>query len=324
MAELFTMLRPCTRRSSSGYSLVELLVGLAVALAVTGSALTLALSSRALYDRDQSRVHVNQSIRGAKDFLASDLRQAGERLGDDIFAIEIVDGVAGAPDQLIVRRSLIDTVLRVCFDVSVPSQVWVLLAIPPTSPFAPAPPGCNLDPADDGDGDGWPDEIQAFRDRRIAQGELRAYIYDPVRKAGEFFDWEREIDASTGVLVLRPAGSPPWTASNLPYSPSSQSRIYVLEERRYELVDGNLQMVINGDGEVIHLVDGITDFQAQVVFTDGSRQQALSPGNGDDWSAIWRSMRSIEVSLSAEADHRGKTIARTFRSEILPRNVLSR
>ncbi len=322
MAGLFTMPRLFTPHSSNGYSLVELLVGLAVALAVTGSALTLALSSRSLYDRDQSRVHVNQSIRGAKDFLASDLRQAGERLGDDVFAIEIVDGVAGAPDQLIVRRSLIDTVLRVCFDVSVPSQVWVLLAIPPTSPFAPAPPGCT--PSPDVDADGWPDDIQIFRDRRIAQGELRAYIYDPVRKVGEFFDWEREIDASTGVLVLRPAGSPPWTASNLPYSPSSQSRLYVLEERRYELVDGNLQMVINGDGEVIHLVDGITDFQARVVFTDGSRQQALGPVNGDDWSDIWRRMRSIEVSLSAEADHRGKTIARTFSSEILPRNVLSR
>ena len=74
----------------------------------------------------------------------------------------------------------------------------------------------------------------------------------------------------------------------------------------------------------MNLVDGISDFQARVVFLDGTRQDALSPANGDTWSDIWSRLRGIEISLNASADFKGTTMNRNWTSEVMPRNILSR
>ena len=44
-----------------------------VALVVTGATLSLAMSTRGLYEADQSRTHLNQSLRASKEFLLADI-----------------------------------------------------------------------------------------------------------------------------------------------------------------------------------------------------------------------------------------------------------
>ena len=96
--------------------MVELLVTLTVTLLIAAGVLSLALSGRRMYEVDEARTRVNRSLRGAGAFLVADIRQAGERLGDDFPAIEIIDGASGAADQLILRRNLLPAVFRVCSD----------------------------------------------------------------------------------------------------------------------------------------------------------------------------------------------------------------
>src|SRR5262245_36038760 len=104
---------PCSRSCASGFSLLEMLVAMSVVLLVAAAAMSMAQSSRRLYNSDGARVAVDQNLGIGMNMLGIDVRQAGERVQADLPAIEIVDGVSG-PDTLIIRRSLLDAVLPVC------------------------------------------------------------------------------------------------------------------------------------------------------------------------------------------------------------------
>lgn len=279
-----------------------------IVFVVTGAVLSLALSSRGLYETDQARTRLNQNLRSSMEFLVTDLRQAGQRLGDDFPALEIVDGSSGAPDQLIVRRNLIDTVLRVCQDVAQGTSLTdVYIADTGGTP----PPGCA--PVPDDDSDGWPENLQAWRDHRQAAGAARAYLYNPVSKDGEFFDYVAEdkdnyyVESDIGVV---------W---QFDYPVSDQCRIYLLEERRYELTNGILQVILDADTSApLRLVDDLDDFQLVALFQDGSQQTTL------DATDVWSELRAVRVSLEGEVAIDGNVIERAWSSEIMPRNVLSR
>ena len=140
------------RGSSDGFSILELLVALTIVSVVGGAALSLALSSRGVFEQDQQRTAVNQNLRSGIDLLGIDLRQAGERMPGNAPAIEIVNGASSGPDQLIVRRNLLDYVLPVCKDINsgtARDQAFVAKKGGGT-----VPPGCS--PVPDSDGDGWP------------------------------------------------------------------------------------------------------------------------------------------------------------------------
>ena len=306
MAKECTMSRPSTPKSADGFSLVELLVAMTVTLVVTGVALSLVLSGRGLYEADQARTRLNQNLRSAKGFLVADIRQAGEGLGEDFPVLEIVDGSSGASDELAVRRIVEDTVLRVCRDVNDgDTEVYI------GEPDNPPPPGCAEVP--DGDGDGWPDNLQAWREYRLNNGPaVRAYIYNPATGNGEFFVYDGEDDDE---LVLQASAST-WTYS---YTEAENCRIYLLEERRYQLSNNVLQLILNGDADnPLHLVDGFEDFQAVALFQDGSAQAAL--GSGDTWADL----RAIRVTLDGNVPVDDRAVQRSWSAEVLPRNVLSK
>lgn len=300
-----------TPSSSEGVSLIELLVALSVTLAVTAGGLGLALSSLGLYETDHARIRLNQNLRATQDFLTADVRQAGELLGDDFPAIEISDGAAGAPDELVVRRNLLSTVLRSCRLVENGERRIYIRESP-----AP-PPGCVTVP--DSDADGWPDNHGAFRAFRLANGvdvsgetEIPAYIYDPLTGAGEFFTY-RADDAAAG-FIETPAGQV-WQNS---YPVSDQARVYLLEERRYRIAGGLLQVIVNGnDPSPLNLVERIEDLQAVAAMQDGSLRTSLG------WADVWSDLQAIRLTLRGRVDYRNDTIEAVWSSEIMPRNILS-
>ncbi len=300
------MSRRSTPGSSEGFSLVELLVAITVALFVTAGVLTLALTSKSIFDSDSARARVNQNLSASRDLVVADVRKAGERLGADFPAIEIVDGALGAPDQVVMRRNLMDRVLPVCATVS--GSTTSIKIAETVSP----PAGC--DPMSDDDADGWPDNLQAWRDYRVANGAtVKAYIYNPTTKLGEFFDYVQEneilfdISAGAGTFLINT------------YSDLSQSRIYILEERRYDLGNGVLRFIVNQDAvNPVNVTNDMEDFQAVAVFQDGSQQNSLGPAD------VWSDLASIELTLHVKAPVRNRFIEEIWAIEALPRNILSR
>jgi type IV pilus assembly protein PilW len=310
------MRKPCSPSCADGSSVVELLVAATVMLALAAGVLAVALSSRRLYEADHARTRLQQSMRTSRDFLVTDLRQAGERLDGSFPAITVVrgedlpGGVAGDPDELILRRNLLDTVLRVCEDVdSAGDDVTIAVKIAPPIGCAPLP----IDP-----GDVWPSNLQEWSDRRTAQGGVvRAYLYNPVTRVGEFFDYASEQEDADGYDLQKDPSSPPWQFA---YPSADQCRVYLLEERRYRLSGDLLQVVVDAQ-DTLSLVDEVVDFQllAHLKPTPAVPFPApLDAFDGPDWTDL----QTIEVMLGGRAALHTRILTDGWSARILPRNTL--
>ena len=314
------MSKRSTRSSGSGgYSIVEMLIAMAIGLAVTGGALSLALSSRRLYEADQARTRLNQSLRASKDFLVVDIRQAGERLGPNFPAIEIVGGedlpggLAGDPDELILRRNLLDTVLFVCADVD-PGLDELVVAVKSSPPSS----SCVALPVEAGES--YPPNLQNWSDHRVAAGGVvAAYLYNPVTEEGEFFDYESESEETGEFVVSKASGSDDWETGCLE---DHECRLYILEERRYRISQGLLQVIVDGDeGNPIHLVDSIVDFQLRVFPKPTESDPTPDPLESFDGDG-WDKLRTVEVSVDGRTELRDRLLERGWTAEVMPRNVL--
>ncbi len=304
--------KPSTRALISGLTLVEVLVTLAVSLVVIGAAFAVALSSRQLYQTDRLRTDLNQNLRSGMELLGADIRIAGERLGarsgSALTAIEVRGG-----SELVLRRNLLDAFLPVCERpriVGGSSQNVIRVARRDNWPFLNENPQCRII---DTDGDGWPDNLQAWRQYRQENGgEVLAYIYTPAGGGrGEFFVYRSEDNSQ--FQIHRAPGA--WQHD---YWLTEAPRLYLLEERRYRLRDGVLEVVVNGDeAGALRLIGHVSDFRVRAVMRDGSVREDL--GAGDDWAQV----AAVEVSLTGSAARPGGTAERTLTSRFFPRNALS-
>jgi len=270
------------------------------------AALAMATSGRGLFEIDQGRTRLTQNLRASMEYLVVELRQAGGRLGSDFPAIVVLDGTSGAPDTLIVRRNLEEIVLRVCQDILAGDTNVAVYMAQATTP----PPGCAVD--SDGDSDGWPDNLQAWKTFRNGQ-PVRAYIYNPASGEGEFFDYIGENESSYYIQ----ADSITWQNN---YPVTDEPRIYLLEEKRFQLSDGMLQLTLNDDSDTtVNVADALEGFQLIAHFQDNSQQNSMG------FADIWSDLRTIEVRLDARIQVRGGNyIDRSWTSQIMPRGVLSK
>ncbi|WP_040417577.1 hypothetical protein [Desulfonatronospira thiodismutans] len=255
------------------------------------------------------------------EMVGTDVRIAGERLeqrgGPNIMPIEIVKGENGDPDELILRRNLLDYTLPVCDTLNADNaehniNVRQVGNNPPWNNY----PECQGHPGE------VPHELEIWREYRDNQGgDVRIYIYDPIIKIGEFFIYDH--DDSSDIQVHRKAGK--WKNSygnDVGNSGASEKlpKLYVLEERRYRLNTENniLELVINGnDEEVKNIAGEIFDFRVQAVMIDGSTVDEIST------TSHWRNLKAIKVTLESKSSVQDETVQRTISSRFFPRNVMS-
>jgi len=298
-----------TRGSSDGFSIVELLVALTIFSLVGAAVLALAMAARKVFEQDRNRTAVNQNLRSGVDLLGIDVRQAGERMPGNAPAIEITNGASNAPDQLILRRNLLDYVLPVCKNINNTSAADVVFVA--KNGNGAIPPGCA--PVPDTNSDGWPDNIEAWRNYRIAHGgAVLAYIYNPVTHLGEFFTYDAEDNSDFHIHRLNTDN---WLRD---YPVAQQPRIYILEQKRFLMTGDILQYVFNEDtANPVNLVNRLTDFQVRALLDDGSTLTSM-PAATD-----WTHLQSIEVRLVGASTFSGRTLQRTLVSRFFPRNILS-
>ena len=295
--------------SSDGFSVLELLVAMAIFLVVGAAALSLALSARGVFEQDQQRTTINQNLRSGIDLLGIDVRQAGERMPGNAPAIEMVNGTSGAPDQLILRRNLIDFVLPVCKNINSTSAADAVFMAKKGG--GSVPPGCA--PVPDSDGDGWPDNLGAWRNYRLAHGgSVLAYIYNPVTHEGEFFTYDDEDKSD---MHLHRLNTENWHRD---YPVSQQPRIYIIEQKRYLQSGDVLQYVFNEDTDhPYNLVNHLENFQTRGLLDDGTAVDTMPP------SSDWTHLQSVEVRLVGASTFSGRTLRRSLVSRFFPRNILS-
>jgi len=102
--------------NEQGFSLMETLISIAIGGLLLSGLLTSIFGYRSLYDKDLSRTNAKSSVRSGLDFIGIHLRQAGERLNSGFPAILLNDGAGIVPDELIIRRNLLDETPKVCLN----------------------------------------------------------------------------------------------------------------------------------------------------------------------------------------------------------------
>jgi len=308
------------RKSTRGFTLIELLIALAVGMLILTASFTLVLSNKAVYNLDSARTKVNQNLRAGLDIISADIRQAGERLGGDFPAVEVILGVGLDSDTLVLRRNLIDDVLPVCSNVVGGStKIWV------AQQPAPALPSVNIDCLNSSTG------LTNFRAQRLSSGgAIRAYIYDPVNFTGEFVRYTND-DASVGGVSKSMDVQPESGVWQNTYLASNQPRMYIIEERRFFTDTAKKDIVMKitggpGTGEPLDqpMVTNIEDFQVSAYIV-ASPTPSLSGGTGALSGGNWKKLAFVRLEVKGKSmQDSSRTLTRTLTDDALPRNVLSR
>ena len=297
--------RPSIRVCDSGMTILELLVAMTLGLIMMAMTVGVTMAGQWAYELDSGRTRVNQNLRSALTILGADIRQAGERLPALFPAVEIIDGDDGAPDEVFLRRHVLEDVLTVCDDIPAGgSSVQVSLT------------GSGADPAPawvDGGQEAAYDAWSAYRD----DGTVMAYIFDFATQQGEFVDYTAEGDngISMYVQVESDGLQHSYTAEN--------SAVYIIVEWHYRMRDDE------GETDVLEVVEtldednaqrvvfGIADFQVRAVLSDDTVQDGFDAADG------WGNLKAVEVTLNGEGTTSRQAINSSLTARFFPRNVLS-
>ncbi|ANV85913.1 hypothetical protein AWQ21_15405 (plasmid) [Picosynechococcus sp. PCC 7003] len=307
------------RKSEDGFTLTELLVGLSIGFLVVSLALFGSLLNRQVFVNDKARSDITQALRLPLDAIGGDVRQAGEGLNnsDPNFPVILLET---DPTELVIRRQLLPASMPVCQDIKAGSRDAIVI-LDQNGDETPLP-GCEVVLASDINDDGWPDRWDNIRNYRLIEGgKVRAFIYDGNGK-GEFFDYQNELlfdeddNAVTNsddleYIALENGSEGTWKNN---YNADSSSRIYLIEERRYQIDDENniLQLVINDDNEnILNLTNDIGLLEVTAVIAQEGETfncSIIPPTSSDDCSEelpndySWSQIRSIEITLQVDPE----------------------
>ncbi len=328
-------------KAQSGFSLLELTATVVISFIILGVSLSLIITQRRQYLNQQGNTDTNQTLQSAMDFMGTDIRQAGEKVGPglDLPIVRLVEGTAGEPDELWVQRKLLDTGLNVCEDVSgSPNTIKVsdktLLSgstcrftdttVPPNSisddvdswhnfrcKVGPTKPDCVNPPGNCIQNGGANDECSW------------AYIYDPVLGRGEFFTYFGENTTEQIQVIANFLNN---------YPVANRPQLYILEQRHYFLSapDVKLNRILNlttvnrDENTTYQIVNRLRDFQlrglvANAWIANGFNASAVGPYTD------WQTLQSVEVTLNTvNGGPDANPTIQTLVSQFFPRNSLSR
>lgn len=288
-----------------GFTLIELLAVTVIGSTVTMFALFGLIAQKGFYEQDIAKTTLNQNMRGAMDILAAGIRGAGESLPAFFPSVEVIPGVDGAADQLILRRNIKEEVLKLCLPIVANSSTTdIAVAIPGDVP------GCTYG-SNTHNFTTWAD----YRDEK--GGLVRAYLYNQSTRQGEFFEYIDESDSGDTLLLERSSGT--WAFDY----PVEASVIYLLEQWQFQLDDGEgdlqmLQIVNNNDVDnPLSVASGIINLDADFVMSDGAVKNAL-----DDTDSM-ADVQIVRIQLTGSQHWKTKQFYKERTGDFFPRNVLS-
>jgi prepilin-type N-terminal cleavage/methylation domain-containing protein len=131
MAQKYTILKVIiqsfskTNKTSKGFTLIELIVGLSIMLIVGGLAMNALVQSSVSFSKDKKSIDSSQSVSAILEIIGNDIKQSGENINDNNFpAVEfkIADAsetnLQSGSSKIIIRRALL-TPLTLCEDIAV-------------------------------------------------------------------------------------------------------------------------------------------------------------------------------------------------------------
>jgi len=293
------------KNEESGFTLMEMMVSLALNGIILSMVAIAAISNRDHYLEDSVRTRVTSNLRSGMDIMVTNIRQAGEELNSSFPAIVIEPETSTSSDIISIRRAIISSDMLLCANASSGSNRLYLSDVAKTSSDKTACIPSSVT-----------DKFNVWNDYRVSQGgTIKIFIWDTVNKIGEFVDFTNS-GISTGDFYL--------DISNLDNSYSyDKAVIYVIEEFRFrrETALDTLLLNIDGDYDTDQTVAfNISNLEISLTMEDGSTRTSLLPS---DPSYDWKAIRSIDLVLTGEETRAMRTFSFSKTTKVFPRNIMS-
>ena len=291
-------------RGDRGTTLAELMVAISLSAIIASMVVSISLANRNVYQKDLSRTKVNEDLRSALNIIGSEIRQAGERFPASFPAILITNGSASNPDELTLRRNLLNQVIVGC-DTRSAGTSYSSANLSRAS----ATTAVCTSPNQAANYTAWYNYAHPLPTQQYI------YIFNQTTRNGEFLRLLTSVGGTTsGVQYIS------FTPKSYSYAYTAEyTSIYMINQWRVRLLNGVLQIITNEDLSAIqNVVDGVTAFQVEALMQDGTTKTSLV--NADNWSLI----QAIRLSITGtENMPGGKKTVRTVTSDYFPRNILS-
>lgn len=296
------------KNHQKGFTLLETLATMSMGTIILGAGFAAYLQIQENVAKQTINADISQRTRLVFATMGPDLQQTGEKITSrDLPAITLEQDSVTNTSIITVRRGSTLTGLTLCEDIEEDST-------DPVSVISSAE-GSSVCIGNDGNSDGWPDDVKQWQNQRTAQGgKLRPYILDLTTNEGEFFDYDgEEIEDGTGNAMTPSAGNLPdivnLTTNNHTWErdyTARQSSIFLFEDRTYKLNNGVLQLIANG--ETLDLVEDIEKLEVVGIIqdtlnSDEHRCTVIPPVNTADCTPAytggftWNKIKSIEVTV---------------------------
>ena len=264
--------------NNSGYTLIEALTSVMIGGIVLGASLGGFLSIKELMFGDRVKTDINQRLRTVFSTIGPDIQQTGEGLisNPNLPAVVVAQQTLPGPittSEISIRKADLIGSLTLCTDLTNGTTNPVNVIDDPATPPTPAPPpGCEVT---DSDNNGWPDNIEIWQGKKTENGgTIKAFIFDSTTGNYEFFDYINEQTRLAGSTMTPSAGNTPdevnlttnshiWQNTYL----AGSSVIYLLEERKYEVNNNTLQLVVNGT-DTFNLIESIENIDITVYLQE--------------------------------------------------------
>lgn len=347
----------------AGFTLVELLVSMAILGVVLTIAFSLFSGSNQLISVDTKRVTSGREAQAALDLMVADIRQAGENL-DRLASIGKQEGVK---DFLVsgidIYTSPIDTenynasitVRKVVSDFQGKDAVdnkgiasiapmpicgvaGTIITVADDKTGAGSVPGCNYAPySSNEDTVPYPDDTtlaswrHLFKLRKNLPQTALVYRTDNAKAIINRVTINRVLDAEfirsniDPSKVVRRLGKIEM-ANNLPSGYGVRAgRILPIDERVYEIRDGDL-VLIEGAGNATPqtLLFNVKSLKIVARTKDAPDGLTQTPQIGSaDSSNMWKNLKGIDIEIQTWRDSKRKKIGATYKASVMPRNVES-
>jgi Tfp pilus assembly protein PilW len=305
--------------TSTGFTIVELLVAFALGLIVAMGSLKMLDTVRQSRRTERLRLELQQNARYALDMLARDLRTAGQRMDPttDFGVVATIDGTGGTPDTLLLMYAEPDAIGHA---VEEPMAAMVKKRVTLTIT-------CT-DPVDDIDTDDFVYLASgSARGIALVTNVVRFPVagdcsVDPAASLGSVELMVKVVDGERHGWLLEGnvGGAVAMKAQGIAYfvDASDPARPQLVRSDQYEN---------QADWKKMPVADLVTDFQVDLVFDDGGVAAEADPTDmnpDNDYEDI------DTVSLRFEARTRwqdkdlqaGQTYTRVYSTSVTPRNLL--
>ena len=316
----------------SGFTLVELLIGMALLLIMLTVAFTIFSSSNQIVESDTGRIMASQNTQAAADMIVNDLRQAGENL-------ELELGISGVEfdsdaQRLIIRRSIPPfTAAQVGSSTSYigqkPARLPVCNVSGTSLQVVGPPPGsttstsmCSYNTVSASDIDDA--RVKTWRLYFAAEGPQTALLYTPqsgglppkimtvaVRSIGPV------PNSSVASNPRRIAGT---IDSAIPstYTVNGATLLILIDERRYMVSDKELKLADKGqaDTDAQPVAFDVSKMTVSANLTNPTETVTSMSATGP-----WSRLKSIRLELTGTTAGQGSNKSRTFQATVFPRNV---